>query len=165
MPDENMAISPAPAVDTEHMPVTHARYYPYHQQLTFRTGLASDFPKLSLNDSVLGFQYLFPKFLSPRLEAGADLHDNGRGHVHVGARWIHNERNYWRPSYKLALDHYVDSKLGLATLAHKEDWYARGGATAEYVVWNPYSLRAEVEMLANFDNVRLVLTIGLSRGW
>jgi hypothetical protein len=164
-PDENMSITPAPALDPATVPPGDAHYYPYRQQMTFRGGVASDFPKISLDDSVLGFEYLFPKFLSPKLEAGADLHENGRGHIHAGARWIYFERSYWRPSLQAGLDHYIDSKVGIATLARKEDWYVRGGLTEEYVVWNPYSLRLEQEMLVNFDNVRLVLTLGVSRGW
>jgi hypothetical protein len=163
--DENMVMAPAPQVDAKSVPVAQSRYYPYRQQMTFRAGMASDFPKINMNDSVLGFEYLFPKFLSPKLEAGADLHENGRGHIHAGARWIFNERSYWRPSLQASVDHFLDSKVGLATFARKEDWYLRGGITAEYVVWNPYSLRLEQEMLVNFDNVTIVTTLGVSRGW
>jgi hypothetical protein len=164
--DENLAITPAPALDPDQIPRPKPpRYYPYHQALTFRAGRASDFPKLRLDDSVLGFQYLFPRFLSPKLEAGADLHEGGRGHVHIGVRWIYFERSYFRPSLKLALDHHIDAEDGMATLAHKENWYARGAGTLEFVVWNPYSLRLENELLINFDKTVYVATVGLSRGW
>lgn len=163
---ENLTLTrPDKILRAQDVPLRDPKYYPYQQQMTFRAGASSDFPKVSYDDTVLGFQYLFPKFLSPRLEAGADLHEKGRGHLHVGARWIYSERSYWRPSVKLAVDHFVDSAEGLATLARKEDWYLRGGLTAEYVVWNPYSLRLEQELLINFDNVRIVSTLGLSRGW
>jgi hypothetical protein len=99
------------------------------------------------------------------LEAGADLHKNGRGHFHVGVRWYWFERSYFRPSLKASLDHFMDSSEGLATLARRKDWFARGSATLEYVVWNPYSVRFENELLINFDSVDYVVTLGVSRGW
>ena len=111
------------------------------------------------------FQYLFPKFLSPKLEAGADLHKDGRGHLHAGLRWIYNERSYFRPSLKAAVDHFADSAEGIATLAHIDNWYVRGGATLEQVVWNPYSLRLETELAINLRHTELITTLGLSRGW
>lgn len=164
-PDENMVISPAPKPSRTALEPESPRYYAYQQALSFRGGLASDFPKLNFEDSVTGFAYLFPKFLSPKLEAGADLHENGRGHVHVGARWIYFERSYFRPSAKLALDHFVDAKYGLGTLARKEDWFARGGGSLEYTVWNPYSIKLDAEMIINFDETKLLLALGISRGW
>lgn len=163
--DENMSVAPAPRASAEAYRVSRPDYYNYAQAFTIRGGTSSDFPKLSFADSLVGFAYMFPKFLSPKLEAGADLHQNGRGHVHVGTRWIYFERSYFRPSVKLALDHYIDGRYGLGTLVKSEDWYARGSGTLEYVMWNPYSLRLETEMLINFDHTTLVFTLGLSRGW
>lgn len=163
-PDENMVISLAPKPTHETRPES-PRYYNYQQALSFRAGLASDFPKLSFEDSVIGFSYLFPKFLSPKLEAGADLHENGRGHLYAGARWIYFQRSYFRPSALLALDHFVDAKYGLGTLVRKEDWFARGGGTLEYTVWNPYSIKLDAEMLINFDKTNLLFALGISRGW
>jgi hypothetical protein len=146
-----------------------ARYYPYQQQLTFRTGYESDFPEVEFDNWTLGFQYLFPKFLSPKLEAGADLVENGGGHLHVGMRWIYRERSYLRPSVKAGLDLYSDGKEGLATLTKWENYFTRLAVCAEYVVWNPYSLRLEYEILANFDfdfdDTRSQLTLGISHGW
>lgn len=162
--DENMSlVEPEPV--TTHPKFTPPAYYPYRQQLTFRAGASTAIPKIDVDDIVLGFQYLFPKFLSPKLEAGADLQKNGRGHLHAGFRWIFFERSYFRPSYKIAIDHFADSKEGLATLAEMENYYARIGATLEYVVWNPYSLRLEAELVGNFRYSELVPTLGLSRGW
>ncbi len=162
--DDNMAVSPPPALKGKPGP-PNARYYPYQQQLTYRSGYDSDYPKLGVDNWVIGFQYLFPKFLSPKLEAGADLLDNGTGHLHVGARWIRTERSYFRPSVKVGLDHLAESREGLATFTKIENYFARGSATLEYVVWNPFSLRLEYEILANFDKMRAVATLGISHGW
>jgi len=161
---DDMQISRPPPVGAP-LPTSTARYYPYHQQLTLRYGRASDFPKLRFNDNVTGFQYQFPKFLSPRLEAGADLHDDGDGHVHAGVRWIHNERGYWRPSLKAAADVLIKSQDGLATFVQSDNYYLRTNATLEYVIWNPYSLRLENEWLFGFKNCIYSVTLGLSRGW
>lgn len=164
-PDENMSLAPAPTARPGVYQAARPEYYNYASAFTVRGGTSSDFPKISLDDSLIGFAYMFPKFLSPKLEAGADLHESGRGHIHVGVRWIYFERSYFRPSVKLAVDHYIDGRYGLGTLVKREDWFARGSATLEYVFWNPYSLRLEPEMLVNFDQTTLVLTLGLSRGW
>lgn len=162
--DENMNVTePEPVAGSPSF--TPPRYYPYRQQLTFRAGAGTDVPKVDFDDVVLGFQYLFPKFLSPKLEAGADLHKDGRGHIHVGLRWIYFERSYFRPSYKLALDHFADSEEKLATLAKIDNYYLRFGGTLEYVVWNPFSLRLEAEFVSNFRYSELITTLGLSRGW
>lgn len=163
-PDENMALTQPPQVSGQ-PPPPEVRYYNYQQALSFRAGLASDFPKLGFTDSVTGFSYLFPKFLSPKLEAGADLHENGRGHLYAGTRWIYFQRSYFRPSAKLALDHYVDAKYGLGTLARKEDWFLRGGGSLEYTFWNPYSIKLDLEMMVNFDETKVLMALGFSRGW
>lgn len=162
--DENLVVSEAPQLKSK-PPPGELRYYPYQQALTFRTGYESDFPKIGVDDWVLGFQYMFPKFLSPRLEAGADLHREGNGHLHVGVRWIHNEKSYFRPSAKLAFDHMTESKYGFATLSKFENYYLRGGGTLEYVAWNPYSIRLDNEVIVNFEKFRFLLLIGISRGW
>ncbi len=162
--DDNMAISQPPALNTM-PPPADPRYYPYHQALTFRTGYESDLPKIGVEDWILGFQYMFPKFLSPKLEAGADLHREGRGHLHIGVRWIYFEKTYFRPSVKLAFDHFVDSAEGLATLSEFKNYYLRAGGTLEYVAWNPYSIRLDSEIIVNFDKTRLLLLLGISRGW
>lgn len=162
--DDNMAVSQPPPLQEKPGPA-YARYYPYQQQLTFRSGYDSDFPKMGIDNWVLGFQYLFPKFLAPKLEAGADLIDSGGGHLHVGMRWIHSERSYWRPSFKAGLDLHSDGKEGLATITKWENYYARFSGCLEYVVWNPFSLRLEHETLVNFDKMRMVLTLGISHGW
>jgi hypothetical protein len=162
--DENMNLT-EPAPVTSSPSYTPPRYYPYRQQLTFRAGAGTDVPKVDFDDIVLGFQYLFPKFLSPKLEAGADLHKDGRGHLHVGLRWIYFERSYFRPSYKLAIDHFADAEEKLATLAQIDNYYVRLGGTLEYVIWNPFSLRLEAEFVSNFKFSELVSTLGLSRGW
>lgn len=163
-PDENLSITEPPEIQGP-VPPADAHYYPYRQALTFRAGLASDFPKASFNDSVMGFQYLFPKFLSPKLEAGADLHQDSVGHLHVGLRWIAWEREYFRPSGKISLDHLADADERLATVTRIDNYYVRLSGTLEYVVWNPYSLRLEHELLVNLDRCWQVITLGISRGW
>jgi hypothetical protein len=162
--DQDLSIAKPPRLDHPPEPID-AHYYPYQQQLTFRYGQASDFPKINVNDNVTGFQYLFPKFLSPKLEAGADLHDGGRGHIHAGARWIYLERSYFRPSLKLGLDHLINANENLATLTQIDNMYLRTTATLEYVTWNPYSLRLEAELLFGSKNTVAEMTLGLSRGW
>jgi hypothetical protein len=146
-------------------PPGDAHYYPYQQQLTFRYGRGGDFPKIRLNDNVTGFQYMFPKFLSPKLEAGADLHDDGNGHVHLGARWIHNERGYFRPSLKAAGDILIKGSENMATFAKIDNYFLRTSAALEQTVWNPYSLRFETELLFGSKNTILELTLGFSCGW
>ena len=163
-PGEDMSVSTPPLLAEPPLPLD-PHYYPYQQQLTFRAGASGQFPANNFEDSVIGFQYLFPKFLAPKLEAGADLHNGGNGHIHAGLRWMYWERSYFRPSYKLSLDHLVVSSQGLATVAHFDNYSVRATGTLEYVVWNPYSLRLEAELLANFNGVISELTLGLSRGW
>lgn len=163
-PDENLSISDAPRVKGHPRPAD-PRYYPYQQALTFRYGQAGDLSSSKFNDNMTGFQYLFPKFLSPKLEAGADLHDGGKGHIHAGARWIAWERSYFRPSAKVGLDHLVDSSENLATFAKIENLYVRATATLEYVMWNPYSVRLEGEILVSTKTAIGEVTLGLSRGW
>ncbi|MGE3683592.1 MAG: hypothetical protein AB7G93_17860 [Bdellovibrionales bacterium] len=164
-PDENLAIATPPPVTGTNSAPPQPRYYRYNQALTFRMGLASDFPKINFDETVIGFQYLFPKFLAPKLEAGADLLEEGRGHLHAGVRWIYFERSYFRPSLKFALDHLMESKEGLATFTSLDNYFLRGAGTLEYVVWNPFSLRLESELLINFDSTQWIATLGLSRGW
>jgi hypothetical protein len=162
--DDNLSISRPPSL-TSKPPPPDPHYYPYQQALTFRTGYDSNWPKLGVDHWILGFQYLFPKFLSPKLEAGADSLDNGSGHLHAGARWFYNERGYFRPSVKASLDHLAESQHGLATLTKLANYYFRGSATLEWVVSNPASIRLEHEMFFNFDRVRANITLGLSWGF
>ncbi|HMN68767.1 MAG TPA: hypothetical protein PKC28_09550 [Bdellovibrionales bacterium] len=162
--DENMSVSPPPDTPVS-TPSAKARYYPYRQALTFRAGQASELEDVDFDDYVLGFQYLFPKFLSPKLEAGADLQKDGVGHLHAGVRYYKWERSYFRPSVKVALDHMAEAEENLATLVEFDNYFLRLSATLEYVVWNPFSLRLEPEILMNHKDRYLVVTVGLSRGW
>ncbi len=161
---DTMSVAEPPPVKFTAKPIDPG-FYPYRQALTVRAGQGSKFPKIEPNELVLGFQYLFPKFLSPKLEAGADVHEDGKGHIHAGVRWYWWEKNYFRPSYKLSVDHLVDAKENLATFAEIKNYYIRGSGTLEYVFKNPWSIRLEPELLFNFNNQRLVLTLGVSRGW
>lgn len=166
-PDENLAITDPPPVSGSPKG-SRARYYPYRQALTFRAGKADDHTRVDLanmDEMVLGFQYLFPKFLSPKLEAGVDLVEDGKGHIHAGSRWIFWERSYFRPSIKLSLDHLADSKEKLATLTKIDNYFARASLTLEYVIWNPLSIRLEPEWLVNLEGSMYMITVGLSHGW
>lgn len=163
--DENMSISEAPHVDGTSMKKPSLRYYPYTQEFTIRTGLASTLYPWQASEHVVGFQYMLPKFLSPKFEAGADLHGNGEGHLHFGLRWILRERSYFRPSYKLALDHHLESKENLATVARLSNYYIRGGVAVEFTVWNPVSVRLEMESFISTKDTWGEGTLGLTYGW
>jgi hypothetical protein len=161
---EDMQIADPPGT-TPKLGPSNLHYYPYEQQLTFRYGRAGNLSDRKLEDNLIGFQYLFPKFLSPKLEAGADLQDGGEGHVHVGLRWYWNEKGYFRPSGKVSGDVLMISKENLATFAHIGNYYVRASGTLEYVVWNPYSVRLENEIYLGTKNRLINLTLGISRGW
>lgn len=161
--DDGLAIS-----DPGHVTATEppdARYYPYRQQLTFRVGAASQINKTQLTDTVIGFQYLLPKFLSPKWEAGADLHKESRSHISFGRRWIIDERSYFRPSLKVSLDHGIQPEYGLVSFAHYENYFIRFSAAIEYVFANPYSVRIEPEVMLSADGFMVCATLGLSHGW
>jgi hypothetical protein len=162
-PDENLSISEPKNVGPTKP--ADSGYYSYRQAFTFRVGQMSDFPETKADEVIFGFQYMFPKFLSPKLEAGADVHENARGHLHVGWRWFFWERSYWRPSYKIALSHFADAEKNLATFTDPENYYVRFAGTLEYVFKPPFSVRLEPEILVGSLGQRLVITVGLSRGW
>lgn len=161
---EDMQIA-QPRQSDDPLPPPKLEYYPYKQQLTVRYGQTSDLTDIDFDDNLIGFQYLFPKFLSPKLEAGADLHERGKGHIHAGMRWIYSERNYFRPSVKLSGDILLDSKQKMATFTHLVNYYLRGTGTVEYVFSNPYSVRLESEVYLGTENHILAMSLGLSRGW
>lgn len=163
--DSDMIIAPAPEPDLSEVEPEDSGYYSYQQALTFRLGLATDTDAFNPSQLVMGFQYLLPKFLSPKFEIGADAIDRGRGRVFGGLRWIGNERGFFRPSVKLSLDHLFEGSKGLSTLAHHENYFARASATLEWMVSAPVSLRLELEGLANVDTSSVVLTVGASRNW
>lgn len=165
MIDENLSVTEPAPVSAGAKAASPPRYYSHRQQLTFRAGQVSEVSKIKFEDFLLGFQYLFPKFLSPKLEAGADLLKDGKGHLHAGLRWIWFERSYFRPSYKLSIDHLAESEQRLATLTQINNYFGRLTLTAEVVFWNPWSLRLEPEIVANLSETQLLLTLGLSRGW
>lgn len=144
---------------------TEASYYPYRQQFTFRVGTASELSRSQLTDTVIGFQYLLPKFLSPKWEAGADLHKEGQSHLSFGLRWIIDERSYFRPSFKLSVDHRLQPEHGLVSFAHYDNYFARATGTLEYVFASPYSIRLEPEVMVGLNGYIICVTLGLSHGW
>lgn len=162
--DENLVISEAPATPFAIEP-KQTGYYSYRQALTIRAGATiggSDFKSMS---SIFGFQYLFPRFLSPKMEAGADVHASGGGHAYFGWRWIFSERSYFRPSVRVSVDHKFDPQSGLATLVDPNDWYARGSCALEYMFDDPISVRLEPEILFGLKGSIFEVTAGLSHGW
>jgi hypothetical protein len=161
---EDMQIAKPPG-QTPELKTSRARYYPYEQQLTFRVGKSAASTGGQLDNTLIGFQYLFPKFLSPKLEAGADLHEEAEGHLHVGMRWIYHERSYFRPSAKASGDILLKSDERLATFSKIDNYFIRGTATLEYVAWNPYSIRLEYEVYLGMKDQLFAVSIGVSRGW
>ncbi len=157
--DENMVITEAPTPEQAVTGESSPNYYIARQSLALRLGQAD-------GQTVIGFLFQFPKFLSPKFEAGADALEDGDGHIHLAFRWVERERKYFRYSYKAAVDHFMEPKDGLATFASLENYYARGGVAIEYTVWNPYSLRLELEALANIDfEPQTWITLAFMRGW
>lgn len=163
--DENLAITTPPPRPLKPLPPANSNYFPYRQALTFRLGIASDPETKKLTDRVVGFQYLFPKFLSPKLEGGADLHEDGRGHLHAGVRWIWYEKTYFRPSLKIALDHLLKGTDNLATWVKIDNYFIRGGGAVEYTFSDPYSVRIEAEVFIGTKEVGQEYTLGISRAW
>lgn len=163
VPDGLAISSPKPGKLGKKAPEAH--YYPFHQQFTLRVGKGSRLESTALDENVLGFQYLLPKFLAPKFEVGADLMENGRGHIHVGRRWIFYERSNFRPSLKISADHRIESKDRLATLTDHENYFLRLSGTFEYVFRSPYSLRLEPEGLIGAKGAVFLVTLGISRGW
>lgn len=157
--NENLSVSPPPEVDQEIAPPAPPRYYSARQALSLRFGQTDD-------QFIWGGQFQFPKFLSPKLEAGADALEDGNGHIHIGWRWIMRERKYFRYSYKASLDHLLEPENGLGTLASLDNYFARVSGAIEYTFWNPYSLRLEAEALSNIDfDFEPWLLVALMRGW
>lgn len=145
------------------VPPPESHYYSYPQAFTFNLGTTNPIRPLTL--SVVGFEYMFPKFLSPKLEAGAELHNDGTGQISAGARWFWHERSYFRPSLKAGLDILIDPVDGLANLASIDNFYLQMAATLEYVIWNPYSLRLEPQFFLGLNYTFMEVTLGISRGW
>lgn len=164
--DDDLTISQPPEAPAQTI-LPNPRYYPYKQALTFRAGLSSDeLGNFKEENYILGFQYLFPKFLSPKIEAGADVHQDGVGHLHAGIRYIAFQKAYFRPSAKFGLDHRFEGDQGLATFGTLKNYYARISLTLESVLWNPFSVRLEGEVLMNTSGEdESVVTLGLNRGW
>lgn len=162
--DDNLSLSKPPKLPGK-LPPPEPRYYTARQALTFRTGVVSDPDTHNLTSPLVGFQYIFPKFISPKLEGGADVHENGRGHIHAGIRWYWWERNYFRPSVKFAFDHLLVGSESLGTITKFENNYLRGSAALEYTFYNPYSLRLEGELLLGPKEFAQELTLGVSCGW
>jgi hypothetical protein len=163
--DENLSLTEPPPLGKP-APPANQRYYTYQQALTLRGGFGLDLSgDTDEVQRVLGAQYMLPSFLSPRVEIGADLHNDGNGHIHVGLRKVFSERGYFHPSLKAGLDHLVDSKENLATFTHINNYYLSTAGTIEFVVWNPYSLRLEEELLFGLKKTWSITTLGLSRAW
>jgi hypothetical protein len=164
--DENMALTPAPKAPLTPPARSDLRYYTARQALTVRGGFDMD---LSNSDdgseTVFGVQYLLPRFLSPRLEVGADLQSNADGHIHAGYRKVFSERSYFRPSLKIGADVLLDSRDQLASFGDINNYYARTSGTLEYVVWNPYSVRLEEELLFGLKHIHTITTLGLTYGF
>ena len=164
-PDDNLSIAKPPPLPAKLPEAKNTDYFPFRQALTFRTGVATEPETKKLKDRIVGFQYLFPKFLSPKLEGGADVHEDGKGHLHVGIRWIFREKTYFRPSLKAALDHLVKGNENLATWVKIDNYFLRGGGAVEYTFSNPYSVRLEAEVFVGTKEFGQEYTLGLSRAW
>jgi len=161
---ENLSVATPPPTNGPAEPEP-ARYYHYRHAVTLRGGMITDLNPVEFDEGVFGAQYMFPKFLSPKLEVGVDVREDGRGHVYGGWRWIFLEKSYFRPSFKLSLDHKFVSEDGFATLSEIDNWNLRQTGTIEFVVWNPYSLRIEAEIFFNFAKTQGMASLGVSRGF
>lgn len=164
--DENMAVTPAAPVQITQPKSNSLRYYTARQAVTVRAGFALNLSNSDEDtETLLGVQYLMPKFLSPRLEIGADLHSDDSGHIHAGLRKVFSERSYFRPSLKAGLDVLLKGEEQLASTGNINNYYVRTAATLEQVVWYPNSIRLETEILFGLKRLHSITTLGFSRAW
>ena len=182
MPDQSPAIkSEEPSRREENMNVTKPQmdadsslnqkfenfeFFPFRQSLTVRMGAAAPVSDFKDTETIIGFTYMFPKFLSPRFEAGADVHNkDDKGHVHAGFREIFFERDRLRPSLKYGVSHEVHANEGLGSFANNKHYFGRGSAALDYSLNQDLALRVEVEALVGIAKQWASASAGLSFCW
>ncbi len=162
-------------IDVTQPPATEVRvvkefYYPYTQSISPRLGTTINIHKIGEGftksfDYLLGFNYMFPRSVSPQLEVTADLLSNSEGHIIGAKRWIINERNSFRPFYKLGAGVSVKGSEGLATFAGINNYFGFGGFGLEDYYKKPMSIRLELELKAGVKIMIFSVVFGYSWAW
>ena len=165
--EKNLSVSTPPNAKSRKIKDQH---YSYIQSVSPRIGtlidtgqFGEDFGKAF--KMLYGFNYMFPKNRSPQLEVGADLIKDNNGQFHASKRWIINERSSFRAFYKLGGTIAAIGKEGFATFTNFDNYYARATIGLEDYYKDPMSIRLELEIAANFENVFAYLTFGYSWGF
>ena len=160
--EQNLMLSPPP---TPHVVPPRARYYPYRQSLGFHLGAFSSNDGAHPWTWLIGINYLWPRFLSPQVELGADVVANFGGHLNFVIRHILRQRNYVRPYYSWGITHEVTASEGLASFSNYKNYYLRLAIGAEIVRKLPRSARFELGGIAGAKKYGSYFTFGWAWGW
>ncbi len=139
--------------------------YPYRQALTPRIGLVTSTDDDEPDTSLLGILYLWPRYLPPQAEIGADFVNKRGGHINFSVRDIFFERGYFRPFWLWGITHEVVPEDRLATFVNIENYYFRVALGMEEVIVLPQSFRLELELLAGTRKQMAIVSAGCSWGF
>lgn len=142
------------------------KYYPYTQAMSPMIGILLNAQDIGGATQVLyKIDYLIPKFRSPQLEIGVDLSSNSTGFFNIAYRWIHKERSYFRPYFKIGMSHNIIPDEKLASFTNSDNYYLLAGAGLEDLLSPPMSVRLEIHSIIGLRFIGLGLSFGYSWGW
>lgn len=159
----NLMPTPPPEPLPEEAAKTYV--YPYRQQLTPRAGYVGSNDDDDPYTYMFGILYLWPRYVSPQAEFGADLVNKYGGHLNFAVRTTFYERGYFRPFWLWGLTHEAVPEDKLATFVNLENYYLRIGIGFEDVIKLPKSVRLEIEGLAGTEKQMYKICLGYSWGF
>lgn len=139
--------------------------YPYRQQLVPRVGYVRSNDDDDPHTYMFGISYLWPRYVSPQAEIGADLVNKYGGHINFGIKHIVFERGFFRPFWLWGITHEAVPEDRLATFVNLENYYLRIAVGFEDVIKLPKSVRLEAEALAGTDKQMFKVCLGYSWGF
>lgn len=162
-----IVVTPPPHKETSEKALP-SYFYPYLQSYSPRFGLAFDSDKMKDGEKFLyamGFNYMFKRYRSPQLEIGVDLIIDFGGLLHASRRYIYNERESFRPFFKIGGAHRVEGGYGFASILRLKNYYALGSIGMERLWRSPMSTRIEVQGLITSGDYMVLALLGYSWGW
>lgn len=147
-------------------PTKSGYFYRYRQSFTMRTGgmYHWQMPDQSETQTILGIQFSFMTESRSRYEIGADQISGGNGAIHLARKWVFDDSKF-RPFSKAGLGLIVEPQNNIASLLKHKNFLIEGSLGFEYLIFDPQSIRVEIEGGLGSETLQALLLLGYVWAW
>lgn len=114
---------------------------------------------------LLGFNYYYDTITQGKFETGLDLYSDGIGVFNFSKKWVYSPTAKLSPHIKVGVDLILRPKNGFATILDIDNYLLFGSLGIEDFLYDPMSLRFDIEAAVGIKDYSIRLVFGYTWGW